>query len=151
MPTDIELSSLIINEIESVEVYRYMEKNGLLQPNQLYLVPDAGQVGEDRFLVNVPLNWTEDEETGAYYQELEVEGMNENYEPVCDYLPSDDLEVTAAAKEAWGCVTMVDTFNGKVKLWASSAPTTEFVLRMNVFGYYGNNLDSHPNAEGVEF
>ena len=41
MPTSQNLSSLVINKVESEEVYNYMKNNQLLNDNELYLTPDT--------------------------------------------------------------------------------------------------------------
>ena len=41
MPTSQNLSSLVINKVESEEVYNYMKNNQLINDNELYLTPDT--------------------------------------------------------------------------------------------------------------
>lgn len=41
MPTSQNLSTLVINKVESEEVYNYMKNNQLLNDNELYLTPDT--------------------------------------------------------------------------------------------------------------
>lgn len=58
MPTNKNISNLIINKVESQAVYDYMKNNNLLNDDELYLVNDSGTIdastitGLDTYLSN---------------------------------------------------------------------------------------------------
>lgn len=101
-----------------------------------------------RFIADVPVNWTESD--GLYYQDISIDGMLHSYEPICDYMPSDDHVLNEQYKAAWGNVCRVDTSDNAVRIWCTSVPTIEFQARFTVIGWYTVG-ETYPVAEGVEF
>lgn len=45
MPTNKQISNLVINKVENQEVYNYMKNNNLINEDELYLVNDTGSSG----------------------------------------------------------------------------------------------------------
>jgi len=64
MPTSQNLSTLVINKVESEDVYNYMKDNNLLNDNELYLTPDNSSALLKPFKVTI--TGTESDGTTTY-------------------------------------------------------------------------------------
>lgn len=59
MPTNRNLSNLIINKVDSQEVFEQMQTNNLLNDDELYLIQDEGAGDDTLYLESVPGETTE--------------------------------------------------------------------------------------------
>ena len=95
----------------------------------------------------VPVNWTKS--GNFYYQDIAVEGMSEKYSPIVNCQYGNDQDMNAKYKEAFGLVHDVDTMDGSVRIWCTSAPTIEFTVKFTIMGWY--EIVEYPSGEGVSF
>ena len=64
MATEKTLSTLVINEVESMAVYKYMKENSLINPDELYFVK-----GEDTKII-VNSSRPSNQSTGEFWYEV---------------------------------------------------------------------------------
>lgn len=64
MATEKTLSTLVINEVESMTVYKYMKENSLINPDELYFVK-----GEDTKII-VDSSQPSNQSTGDFRYEV---------------------------------------------------------------------------------
>lgn len=83
------------------------------------------------FYVPITNNWTA--EGDYFYQDIEVRGMLELYSPICDYEFSTDMAVNVQVQEAWSNIISVETYDERIRVWASSIPEIDFTIRLSVF------------------
>ena len=149
MPETKNLPTLIINRVESSDVFQKMQNTeGTIKPDELYFVNEGGANYQmlAAFTANVPVQWTA--QGNYFYQEISVAGMKEAYNPICDCVYGDDMAANETYKEAWGNVLMVETFDNKIKIWCTKAPEVAFTIRMSVVGI---GLNVYAEGDEVAF
>lgn len=114
------LSSLVINEVESQEVYELMKQQGLINDQELYLIPDEGgstvQPPEGYTITLLATNWDENKS-----QTIKVAGVSEQEDTqLIHILPKDQEGYLADGikGEVAGA--------GQIKFTATTTPTKDY-------------------------
>ena len=142
------LIKFIAEETPTEDIYLsvVIEDIGVVNPE----APDEVVLGPESkvFIAKVPVNWTK--YGNFYYQDIAVDGMSSKYDPIISCQYGDDQDMNAQYKKAFSLVHDVDTLDGSVRIWCTSAPTIEFIMKFTIMGWYWLGEDLEP-AEGVEF
>ena len=98
--------------------------------NHTHTPESIGAATKIVYTTTISTNWIADGD--YFYQDIAVDGIQEDDDPDMDILPSDDNATNILYSEAICKVFRTTTFDNSIRVWATEAISTAFSIRLKV-------------------
>lgn len=129
MPQTIS-TQLVINAVDSKETFEEMKSQGLVNPNELYLV--AENLSVEYFTATIPhaaASWSS--AGGVYYTTVSVSGLRVTDNPIIDVLADAENPNVMQAIEDWGlCIVALSNAANTLALMFKDIPSVDIPIKI---------------------